>query len=320
MYNCNKHLFPFSSYDFFDLCRKSFKWMPRRWFDGHRVFYYENDADSSRRILMPLIIHSKELYLFSDLAGVGPRDFLYSSNVTDEDFLIFFENLKDIFGNMHMFFGVLRDESLFNKFLCGTYGRNLVINRKDSIAVKISFGDNYEEYYSKLSQNGRGNTRRMYNRLKREKVKWEFVVAETAEQRRKYFEPAINCWYERQNKVYGQHFCWLKRKYANNILASIVGIKELGTARIFCLKINGELAAVETGYLANNHSFLVPRGAMNSEYKHYSVGRVLIDQMIRYFIDKTDVRCLDLTFGDEPYKFDVGGKPYCCHSYEIRLR
>lgn len=320
MYRGNEHLFPFSSYEYLKLCKNRYRWQTHRWREKHRFYLYQNDNNCSHKILAPINLHRGKAYLYTDLEAISPLDIVYSSKVTESDFISFWNDLVKELGCDVLYVNNIREESLFYQFIEKKLQQH-ILHKEDSICVKIDFEDNYEEYRKSLTVNGRGNTRVMYNRINNDGVHMEFHVADTEDVRRKNFTEVVDCWRRLQETKYQRNFGghWGKFRFFN-CTPSVIGLKTMSSARLFWLELNGEIAAVETGFVANNHSFLVPRGAMNPKFKWYSPGRLLIDQMIRYFIEKTDIRCLDLTFGDERYKFDVGGKPYWCHSYEISMR
>lgn len=320
MYKGNEHLFPFSSYEYLKLCKDCYRWQTHRWREKHRFYLFENDDYPERKILAPINIHKGKAYLYTDLEAIAPLDIVYSSNVTNEDFELFWQELRQAIPCNTFFVHGVREESLFCRFIEERL-QDQILLKKDNICVKIDFEDNYEEYRKRLTVKGRKNTRVMYNRISNDGVHMEFHVADTEDVRRKNFTEVVDCWRRLQETKYQRNFggYWGRFKFFHGT-PSVIGLKTMSSARLFWLELNGEIAAVETGFVANNYSFLVPRGAMNKKFMRYSSGRLLIDQMLRYFIEKTDIRCLDLTNGDESYKLDVGGQRYMSYSYEIDMR
>lgn len=82
------------------------------------------------------------------------------------------------------------------------------------------------------------------------------------------------------------------------------------------LFINGELASFMAGFMDHEQQKLViPRLAIDHAFKFYSPGYVLLCETMRQLIANTAIRELDLSRGDERYKFDLGGQPYYTDSY-----
>ena len=73
------------------------------------------------------------------------------------------------------------------------------------------------------------------------------------------------------------------------------------------LFIDGRLAAFMSGLLGSKNEYVVPRLSIDDEFGFYSPGMLLVNEAIKYFIEKTKIRHLDLSQGDEPYKYKMGG-------------
>lgn len=82
------------------------------------------------------------------------------------------------------------------------------------------------------------------------------------------------------------------------------------------LDIDGTLAAFMSGLVKDN-VFVVPRLSINNEYRRYSPGIILINEAIKYFISDTKITILDLSQGQESYKYNMGGKEH--YTYEFRF-
>ena len=84
-----------------------------------------------------------------------------------------------------------------------------------------------------------------------------------------------------------------------------VVVRAKGRLRILAEKTNDGKAIV------------VPRHAINDDYNLYCVGALLITETIKYCINETAIRNLDLSRGDEKYKYTLGGQSHYNHSYRI---
>ena len=56
------------------------------------------------------------------------------------------------------------------------------------------------------------------------------------------------------------------------------------------------------------------------DFAFYSPGMLLINEAIKFFIEETNIRNLDLSQGEEMYKYKMGGITHQTHNFEIKLR
>lgn len=80
------------------------------------------------------------------------------------------------------------------------------------------------------------------------------------------------------------------------------------------LYIDGQLAAFLSG-MTDGVRLVVPRLSINDEYRRYSPGAMLISEAIKMLASQSTIRVLDLSKGEEPYKYQLGGrihKAYSC--------
>lgn len=83
------------------------------------------------------------------------------------------------------------------------------------------------------------------------------------------------------------------------------------------LYIEGEPAAMFNGVLSKNQDrIVIPRLAINNDFKFYSPGYILIIESIKYIVTETKIRHLDLCRGTEQYKTDLGGSIYSTEFFE----
>ena len=82
------------------------------------------------------------------------------------------------------------------------------------------------------------------------------------------------------------------------------------------LYINNEIVGFLSG-LHNERTLIVPRLSINSEFRRYSPGFILICETIKHLQKNTAIRCLDLSLGDEQYKYQLGGKTHLSYRFSI---
>ena len=74
------------------------------------------------------------------------------------------------------------------------------------------------------------------------------------------------------------------------------------------LNIEGQLAAYFFGFV-RNHTIEINRVVINDEYKFYSPGIIMFHEYIKRAIP-AGLNTIDLTVGDEKYKYDLGGQTH----------
>ena len=62
----------------------------------------------------------------------------------------------------------------------------------------------------------------------------------------------------------------------------------------------------------------IPRLAIDTSFGFYSPGYVLLTEVIRYIAAHPMLQELDLSRGDEKYKFDMGGQPYTTTDVDLK--
>ena len=62
------------------------------------------------------------------------------------------------------------------------------------------------------------------------------------------------------------------------------------------------------------------RLAINEELDYYSPGRILMNELIKYLFEKTDIEVLDMSRGDERYKKDFGGRSYFIKDFVVERK
>ncbi len=85
---------------------------------------------------------------------------------------------------------------------------------------------------------------------------------------------------------------------------------------------NRENVAAFMGGLTSQgeENYIVPRLSINSKYRFYSPGMLLVNETARYMINKTSIRNLDLSLETETYKSKMGGVKYLIKRFVISCR
>ena len=87
-------------------------------------------------------------------------------------------------------------------------------------------------------------------------------------------------------------------------------------AMTFVLYINGSMAAFMSG-LSDSGRLIIPRLSIDESFRRYSPGMLLVTEAIKYLIKSTDINVLDLSQGDEPYKYNLGATEHFSYRYRL---
>jgi CelD/BcsL family acetyltransferase involved in cellulose biosynthesis len=125
----------------------------------------------------------------------------------------------------------------------------------------------------------------------------------------------MELYFSRHEQRYDIHAGAIKRWYFKHLNYSSKSLRYHADAAHAMIYIDGELAGFMSGYLKDTR-WIIPRLSINSDYKFYSPGIILIDNVVKYMFEN-GLTILDLAKGDEPYKFQMGG--VCVKSYTFKM-
>lgn len=184
--------------------------------------------------------------------------------------------------------------------------------------VKIIVNDNY---FNSLSKHSRQNIRTAYNRMKREEKSYRIEFYN--KNKRLEFHQKNECmklYCNRMIEKFGKNtlshpLLYLSQRFFNPINNCL---KKLDNQFHALLYIDDELAAFMSGfYNCDNTRLVVPKLAFNSKYKFYEPGNIMIKETAEYLQRFCDNFELDLSRGDEKYKFAMGGEEHFNYSFII---
>ena len=111
-------------------------------------------------------------------------------------------------------------------------------------------------------------------------------------------------------------FPYIKNRYFSPI---VWAMETLTSHYTFCFFLNNKLAAFMTGFATNYNEIVFPYVAIDSNYAVYSPGKLMISEGVKYLQNCDSIRGLDLSRGDEHYKFVMGGVRHYNYKFEIQL-
>lgn len=186
--------------------------------------------------------------------------------------------------------------------------------------VKIEFSDSYEKYYSCLSKSVRQNIRTAYNRISRDNVSVELCLLVGGGMSRHeciLFDEIMSVYAARHESRYGVKSSRLRNFFLRYFNYATVNYLKCFYARTFTLLIDGHVSAFMSGMI-DADKLIVPRLSINNRYAAYSPGVLLINEVIKYLISNTTCRMLDLSFGEEDYKYKMGGTVYTAYNFTLK--
>jgi CelD/BcsL family acetyltransferase involved in cellulose biosynthesis len=160
-------------------------------------------------------------------------------------------------------------------------------------------GHTWESYLATLGPAHRANVRRRLRTLDRQyAVRFEQVASET--DRREALSALFRFHRSRFGRAGGSTAFLTPGLRAFHDEVTRLAL-DRGWLRFYLLRLNDRLAAVMYGF-AHNDQFCFYQHGFDDEYRHLSLGLVLMAQSIRAAIDE-GLQSFDLLWGTEPYKF-----------------
>lgn len=180
----------------------------------------------------------------------------------------------------------------------------------------------YKTYFQSLSKSVKQNLRTSYNRLEKQEYNVKFLAyygggtlvvkngnsLETKQidstEIRNLFDRIKTLYRERHVTRYGRSL--LKERLLEKSFA-VYSYENYPKALTLMITYNGELAGFMSGYVSRNGVYTVPRLAIDDKFGFFSPGMMLINESIKYFIEHTEIKTMDLSKGNEAYKAKMGG-------------
>ena len=312
LYSSSAVCTPFQSYEANEGYYKvyNFKGARRKY---RPIFAYHTNGE--KKCIIPLLVHKKEK-LLRNFSSFGSMDY-YNVIASDYD-AVYIRVLKDImeyFLDYKVIFENIIDNSMLHEIL-------LDCNQEKEICVHIALDKfaSFDEYYKALSKHQRQNIRTAYNKTLRDykEIRLE-VYSRTNPMPREIRYQCTKMYDER----YAYKFFRSKNRlsiFARTIIHKLQDslnniIESAEHNQTFVLYYNHFPVAFMSGFFDRRKSiFYVPRLTCAINYLSYDPGIILVFETIKA-LKKDEVACLDLTRGDEPYKYAMGGEEH--YNYAI---
>ncbi|MBQ3529668.1 MAG: GNAT family N-acetyltransferase [Oscillospiraceae bacterium] len=310
LYAAGKNLPPYMDYAFQKVYKK-YLWVSFNRI-GFRYLCYAAVKDGEIICIIPVIQRKGKRYLGGDWSPTGHLDFVYSQDVAEETLQEVVTALKKTIGSLRI--NKLPEGSKLNQLLSRTYK----CADTPQTCVNIPFGDDYDAYFACLSKSVRQNNRTAKNRLTREGKTFRVETFVGGGESKAYTKQAYRIYTDRANARYHHNMKPWEVFIKEYFQAVSLSLQKSDNRMWSFLFIDDEMAGFMGGFTTvDGTRAVIPRLAINGKYSLYCPGNLLIAETVRNLIETTSVRNLDLSRGDETYKYSMGGVPYGNWEYEL---
>ena len=307
---------PFSSYEFINLWAHLYKRKrSRRHFSP--TFFLYSEQDQNVCIFCFSINHKTKKIV--DISCFGPLDYFdVLSSTSDVDFVC--RGLVSFLGHYDKYeisFENINCHSLLHKAF---EKKRLCLNQDICVHIKLSY-HSFQDYLFALSKHQRQNYRTAINRITKDQKTVSFTVFSKKEGKISFllWIKCIIIYIKRtlsKNHISESNIKTILSIIRKNIFDPINWIPKLNQHLIFVLFIN----KTPVGYCAclhepSSNTIFIPRIAFDEKYQRYDPGNSLIYRIIDYSI-KEGIKIVDLTRGDERYKYMLGGEEHQNYSFQ----
>jgi len=310
MYESNQALSVYQSFKYAKIICNNF--FPYRMILGVSPMFICFYSNGFPRMVLPLYKKSFKniYYMFGYKTGCAYLNPIYFSDITISEIADYMRTLKQILGSGKLLITYIQETSIFFQYITTQFRHYMLTD-----CVAINFEDGYDTYLNSLSKNVRQNIRTAYNRLKRNNLSIKLDVRSEASLTKLEFKHVYDIYIGRMGKRYNKKTTFIHKAFIKNFDIGSRAINELNSdVSWYLLYINDELAGFYNAFLSRDRlEIIVPRLAIAEGYEWYSPGLLLLNESIRYLIENSAVKSIDLIHGLEKYKLDMGGqKKMCC--------
>ncbi len=269
---------------------------------------------------MKLRVDFKYYTLLGDMQGCDIADMIWKKDLSE----IEKKNIADFFFaemTSKMYLNRVPADSVF----AAAVPMDRVSYTRDVGYVSIAMENSFEEYLQRLSKNMRHQINKTYNRLEREGVEFDFHIYENGNLPSKDLEKKINRMYvdrliSRYNPEREGSFFW--KMYYRTVFQYLKhdtrSFRRLPNSFMAVVMSGSEVMAFVSGFKTHDKKTVaMTRLAINDNFDRYSPGRILMKELIEYLHNNTSIKVLDMSRGDERYKFDFGGELYYIKDFVV---
>ena len=313
----------YQSYDWYYMLRN---YLLKDNFLHKNVFYVCRNEKKDAVLIAPLWVlhHSvfwpfnrKGIYILGRDGSSDYLNFIYNDfNPEVIDFLL--HELSKKYHINHFKFEQLKEATALYNYII----TKKVVRNHPLISVSLDLPDSEEEYLSILSKSTKQNLRTANNRLKKDKLFFEYVLDD-------YDVDKTICLQLKNSRLDKKNYEPDWRKRIKNWFFKTLTIKfpdyipfltEADT-HIMSVYCEGQLAAFfNYGIDPYRKVINIMTAGTNEAFARYSPGMLLMFEFIKRTISHhKEIKNIDFTRGNEYYKYALGGKNHIIHSLRFTL-
>ena len=202
---------------------------------------------------------------------------------------------KDI-GNVKYVFNRIAEQSKLNELIQTAYTPSNYSASK-SICVQIPIPVGFDKYLNSLDKKVRQNLRRRFNRLETDNCAWEVHTHVNQTMPPDIWRQSFILYKKRlsdkMNSAGLKRFLpWFLRMPFN---PTFIALKRLPNVFYTIIRIDKAIAGFCAGFTSRDGKIILPFVSINSAFKGYSPGGILITQTIKFLMENHDYKFFDLS-------------------------
>lgn len=257
--------------------------------------------------ILPVVIqmNEKKIRFAGEWAGAGYNDFIGGE---PEDEVLIIRYLKQTYPEYEL---NLNDIHRFSR-INDTYQTEVL---KQCYSIPICHG--YENWLASLSANTRSNVHKMYSRLQREGIRFDFDVKDRLS--RKDIRTAYALYRKHLNEIYRREGKQIAesavRSFADRYLPMYIftpifrGINKIDRCKVAYTKSENKIVSFMILY-EECDGMIMPKCAYDTAYSRYKPGIYTMAETIRALAVPGKEFDFDLSRSYHEYKVQYGGQPY----------
>lgn len=324
------HLTPFQNYQWQSLLVKQFLTNKVMRATAKSILAVLMDDFGNVKMIVPLYFKRgrkpKTIYILGSGTESDYLDFIYFKDVNKSDFETFFLALSEKYGDMTFKFDLIKENSELLKYLKSKQ-ETVILSKNPCVELRVELMT--DSHIQKLTKKTRQNIRTAYNRLESDNLKHNFIYCPAGNidknTRKSMFKT-----YKKRYKIKNSEISFLfkvKMLFRKSVTVDALNeaVKLKLDISVILFYIGDDIAAFGLVLFSENkNTLLVPRVSINIKYGRYSPGILMFNELINHLqssIMNVENRIvIDLTNGEEQYKYSLGGVTTYNYSGKIKLK
>ncbi len=262
--------------------------------------------------LAPLMKRDGRITLMGDEDLYDYNDLLVTSGAWDSFYPALMDHLQEEQWDSVEFFPLQATSPTLQRLpdLATSRGFQVEI-REEDVCPGVELSGDWDEFLGRLSKKDRHELRRKLRRLEGA-GDYRWYCCESPEQVEQNMDQFLSL--VRLSREDKDRFMTPDRE---SFFRAVIGaMARMGTVRLFFMELGGQPVASALCFDYGGSRMLYNSG-FNPEYSYYSVGLLLKALCIRDAVE-AGLPFFDFLRGDEPYKYDLGGKDYLLYRMVVK--